>query len=656
MNDIARFDALLAYVRSSAFPSQMRRKPQLGLYYLAQHAADAGFQVRVDELSAGDQVVRRLCRLADEYAFPLLGLYVDHDNIWDLRRILPVLQQEHPELVIVLGGPEMTANAEGSLLRLPQAICGCIGEGEELFVELLSLPALSPEHLAECRGLAIREDDRIVFTPPRDPIERLDRLSIPRRRELNVDGVYRQPGSMITGRGCPGRCAFCFEGRTLHTRGLRAPKRLRLHSVERCLEEFDYLVREYNARYISILDDTFVADTGRLRAFCHGLIETYHGTQKWYCEARADTLARHPDLLPLMVEAGLVRLQIGGESGDQRILDLYGKGVSLEQILGVVEQAVSADLLSVFVNFIVGGAFETHETYERTRDFALHLLRLAPGRVAVAKSFYTPYPGTPMYDDPDAYGLQVLDWDAVTGKIDTHVFCRTEQLSKDQILALGQDFDEHKDETMRELALVLPAELIERHFRAEHYWALSTEWHEFLARDPAMRNYFDAVVRVGALGLEQAENRAFAGCTPVRTVEPLSPTGQGYTIRGPLGREQQLDSPENLVYELSAGKLGFEEILGRIADHLSVQETGGLIGTTLSYRRRRWCRPAARAARPPDGKRTNKTRHTTACGGRVNLLACRAENLLFHPPILVPGPGIPVQPLALLPRVDLGSS
>jgi hypothetical protein len=287
-----------------------------------------------------------------------------------------------------------------------------------------------------------------------------------------------------------------------------------------------------------------------------------------------------------MVEAGLVRLQIGGESGDQRILDIYGKGVRLEQIVEVVEQAASADLLSVFINFIVGGAFETLETYERTRDFALSLMRLAPGRVAVAKSFYTPYPGTPMWDDPGAYGLEVLDWDAVTGKTDKHVFCRTEQLSKHQILALGQDFDEHKDEIMRELALRLPSELIARHFRAEHHWALSTEWHEFIARDPAMRNYFDAFVRLGALDLQQAEDRCSVGCYPMRTVEPVSSTGQECVIRGPLGREQHLDSLESLVFELSAGKLDFGDILGRIANHPSGQNSSDLRSEIVECYRR----------------------------------------------------------------------
>ena len=114
----------------------------------------------------------------------------------------------------------------------------------------------------------------------------------------------------------------------------------------------------------------------------------------------------------------------------------------------------------------------------------------------------------------------------------------------------------------------------------------------------------------------------------------------------------------------------------------------------MSCGQRRWCRPATSDARPPDGYRTNKTRHTTACGGRVNVLACRdhgqdiarpppravkhreascvsmsghhdqgrmsrtcgAGNLLVHPPVLVLCPGIPLQPLALRPRSDLGSA
>jgi anaerobic magnesium-protoporphyrin IX monomethyl ester cyclase len=167
-------------------------------------------------------------------------------------------------------------------------------------------------------------------TPPRRQIEQLDRLSIPERRKLSVDPETVNP-MMITGRGCVGKCAFCYES-TQAEHG----KHLRLPSVERSLKEFDYLVQEFKNSYIMIVDDAFVSNAKRLTEFCNQLFYRYNGEVKWFCESRVDILARNPELLPLMIKAGLIRLQVGGESGNQHILDLYGKGTTLQQMRTVV--------------------------------------------------------------------------------------------------------------------------------------------------------------------------------------------------------------------------------------------------------------------------------------------------------------------------------
>ena len=52
-----KFDALLVYVEASPHPWFLSRRRQLGLYYVAQHATDAGFSVRVENLSSNDEVV-----------------------------------------------------------------------------------------------------------------------------------------------------------------------------------------------------------------------------------------------------------------------------------------------------------------------------------------------------------------------------------------------------------------------------------------------------------------------------------------------------------------------------------------------------------------------------------------------------------------------
>jgi anaerobic magnesium-protoporphyrin IX monomethyl ester cyclase len=558
-----QLDAILVYVSAVKNAWQLPRQSQLGLYYVAQHAVDAGYRVRVDNLSANDYVVRRLSRVLSEHSCRLLGLYVDHDNVWDLRRILPALKERQPHLSVVLGGPQVTADPQRTLERLPQALCGVIGEGEETFLELLSLHSFSPKYLKDCNGLAIRTEDGIALTPRRVPIEPLDRLSIPRVTELNLETHDLLPLSMITGRGCHGRCAFCYEGRQL-----AGEKRLRLHSTERCVEQFDYLAKQGDNCYICILDDSFVADHRRLREFCKELITRWKGRVKWFCEARVDTLAKHPDLLPLMIEAGLIRVQVGGESGSQRILDIYRKGSTLEQLYTVVSNAKESGLLSIYANFIVGGAFETHETYDQTRDFALRLLRLAPGCLEVGKSFYTPYPGTPMYEDPGAYGIEVIDKEVVTGQGDDQVVCRTEQLSRMEIVELGHDFEKSVERLMTSLCADLPHAVTKRHFEANRDYRLSTDWYEIFCKIPSVFGYFTAIVNAGAKSFAGACEQDFRDLYPVRNIELVASKGSNYLVRPYPGLVRELDTLEGMIIELSAGKLSFEDVVDVVCDSM----------------------------------------------------------------------------------------
>jgi hypothetical protein len=290
------------------------------------------------------------------------------------------------------------------------------------------------------------------------------------------------------------------------------------------------------------------------------LIKKYKGQAKWFCEARVDTLAHNPDLLPLMIEAGLIRIQLGGESGCQQILDLYKKGITLDQMRAVVESSKTNGLLSAYVNFIVGGAAETRRTYEQTRDFALELLDLAPGCVSVGHSFYTPYPGTQMYDHPSDFGIEVIDREVVTGMGDQHVFCRTSELSRFDILALGQDFKKNVQQKMQTLSKQFPAELNERHFRAYYDWDLSTEWYELMANNLAMYGYFRSICRAGAKRFSEAAERCFLNVYPLRTVELVATNGDKFLVRMRDGSVAEMDELASTILELSAGKLTFDEI------------------------------------------------------------------------------------------------
>lgn len=564
-------DALLVYIESENFSWTFMRRPQLGLFFLAQYAQTKGYKVLVDTLSSNDYIEQRLKRLLRKHSCSLLGFYVDQDNLWVIRRILPTLKTSYPQLRVILGGPQVTADPEVTLERIPETLCGVLGEGEETFVELLSLPSLDHEHLKQCAGLVIRNGPEFEKTPPRKLIDKLDILPIPRRKELTVNNEFTSIPTMITGRGCTGRCAFCFEGRA---NGLG--KRLRLHSSQRCVEEFDYLVRNMKTGYICILDDTFVADTKRLREFCRAISTKYKGSVKWFCEARIDTLNKFPDLLPMMVDAGLIRMQVGGESGCQQILNVYRKGVTIEQIYNTVQTAKNCGLLSMYMNFIVGGAFETHETYRQTRDLALELLTIAPGCLSVGSSYYTPYPGTPMNDNPEQYGIMILDKEVVSGVGDKHVFCRTAELSKFDILSLGHDFSTRVSQKLNELSKQLPLDLIEKHFQACYKYNLSTEWYETLSVNVALDGYFKSIYRGNALSFEKAKKHDPQNIYPMRTIELVASRDKNYLNRSHDGTIREFDPLENMLLELSAGKLSLQEIVDIIQDDTSELATAAV--------------------------------------------------------------------------------
>src|SRR5262249_9006349 len=144
------------------------------------------------------------------------------------------------------------------------------------------------------------------------------------------------------------------------------------------------------------VDDIFTQNPHRLRDLCALMRRHFrpHENLFWYCEARVDSLARQPDLLGIMRDAGLTRIQIGTESGSQMVIDAYKKAITLDQVRAAVELCNRERILSVFTNFIIGGALEDETTFEETRNLATDLLRLAPGRLECNTTFLSPYPGT----------------------------------------------------------------------------------------------------------------------------------------------------------------------------------------------------------------------------------------------------------------------
>jgi len=92
---------------------------------------------------------------------------------------------------------------------------------------------------------------------------------------------------------------------------------------------------------------------------------------EWFCDSRVDHVSY--DMFREMVKAGCKILYFGIESGNQRILNYYKKGITPDQSRAAVKKARKAGMDVIVGSFIVGAPDETRKEVETTLRFAHEL-------------------------------------------------------------------------------------------------------------------------------------------------------------------------------------------------------------------------------------------------------------------------------------------
>ena len=570
-------DALLVQLSANPYFDMLSSYSvgQLGLYYLAEYADRFGYVVKVKYYNSFDEVSKLLPVLIEKSSCRILGFYVDSENIWALRTLIHLLHQRCPNTIITIGGPQVTGDPFGTMSLIPDVTCGVIGEGEIPFLRLLQSKSFDDNALNDINGLIYNNSKgKLIVTASQKQNQHIDEYGYPKREKYCLDPGRITFSQLITGRGCMGRCAFCYEGGKEYTN-------LRVRSLESCLEEIDYLVETYGVKYINIVDDTFILNRKRTEEFCNRMIYKYQGRIKWYCEARADILSKNIDILPLLKQAGLVKIQLGGESGCQEILDAYKKGVTIEQLEFVTQKIAEAGIPYVYANFIIGGAFESESTFERTLNFAKKLMRIAPGHVEISSSVFTPTPGSPMYNNPKKYGLKIIDKRTIRGASCSFVFAETENLNQYKIWQLRNKFNNEIDKEYSSLVESISYEQLKAIFSLSVDYQIDTPWTALLKSRANYRNYFMPLIRGGFRSFCEISFDEIFSAIPLRTTH-LSSDGVAFYRIKQSGEYVKNSNLENALITLSAGKLTFQDIYNIIkANPTFISEGGNLLDECL---------------------------------------------------------------------------
>jgi radical SAM superfamily enzyme YgiQ (UPF0313 family) len=267
------------------------------------------------------------------------------------------------------------------------------GEAESIIWDLAK--AFNGElPLERVRGISYK-DGTIKQTPDAPLIEPIDELPLPARHLLPME-KYREINDLthvLMSRGCPYSCLFCSCTQMVrHTHRIRSP--------EHVVDEIIHIKKKYNYDKIAFFDDFFTYNRDVVLTLCSYLEDIQI---QWSCATRADYLDF--ELMQTMRDSGCFRVFVGAESGNQDILNKVAKGTRLEKISDVAFYAreVGIDLVP---SFVIGLPWDTEETIEKTVEFSRSLDVGGVWFLPV-----TPFPGTPLYDDAEKYGMTLVESD-----------------------------------------------------------------------------------------------------------------------------------------------------------------------------------------------------------------------------------------------------
>ena len=285
---------------------------------------------------------------------------------------------------VIMGGLHVTARAEEALLHADSVL---LGEGESLWPQVMAdllANRLQPRYDASARN----------FDFAQSPMPRFELLDVSQYNRITVQ----------TQRGCPFNCDFCGAS-------IRLNPRFKTKPVDRVIAEIHRIKTIWPHPFIEFADDNTFADKAHGRELVRALIPE---GLRWFTETDI-SIARDPELLALMKEAGCAQILVGLESPTAAGLDGLELKANwkLKQRDGYQRAIATIQDAGITVNgcFVVGLDGQDATSFDAVFDFVR-----ASGLYEVQITVMTAFPNAPLYDRLQSAGrlLDAEAWEACT--------------------------------------------------------------------------------------------------------------------------------------------------------------------------------------------------------------------------------------------------
>lgn len=362
----------------------------IGLGILSSVLKKQGHEVLVADLN--NRKIKKLDMLSyviERFQPDIIGISIHATKYGAAKRVVQYIRNIS-NIPIIAGGPQVSADMERILEECPELDYLVYGEAERSIIEIIDKIANHSE-MKDIKGIIYRANDDIVINPPEDLIQNISQLPFPDFEAFGVSRINEYP--ILTSRGCPYSCIFCFShiGRTWRPR-----------SADDVIAELRTAQKRYAIKSFGVWDPVFNLSTKHVVDFCSQLINSNVGFT-WNCySVRADRV--DDEQAEIMKESGCQQVFMGVETLDDQIMKNIKKREKVANIKRAVEIYRSHGL-KVVGFFILGLPGDTFEKSVATCEEGIDI-----GFDDQLWSHLIPYPGTSVVEWVKEHGRVLLDY------------------------------------------------------------------------------------------------------------------------------------------------------------------------------------------------------------------------------------------------------
>lgn len=282
------------------------------------------------------------------------------DNFRHQLRCARQLKKLNPGIITVFGGVHVTAVPEIAI-GYDEVDCIAIGEADVSFPEFLSAVRNNGGTLPDSaiNGIVFKRAGALVGEFKEGPLADMTDAIFPQKALVlphvpDMKYEYR----IMTSRGCPYKCSYCFNSQYHAMRGRNA---LRRRGVANVIDELKLAVKEFNPRYVNFLDDCFTMDRRWLSEFCQRYAAEI--ALPFACITSPNNI--NETVAAELRAAGCINIQIGvqtfSEALSREVLERMNNNQKIMQAIACLKK----EKMFVQVDHMLGIPGDTIETQEQ---------------------------------------------------------------------------------------------------------------------------------------------------------------------------------------------------------------------------------------------------------------------------------------------------